>query len=344
MKSTFAFALGLVVPVWPSDHNRVHDYYYSSPPQGPPHPSEVVPPQWEQQQQYYEPQEDPRPTLTTRSVGLAASGVVGLGLSKATTGIWRPRWIVWGGLVNGAAQAAGGRFGEFADATSKTVLGASWRFKELSEKGEYPVFKQLKAATGLIPRRRYPAENEQFSMLRCILGAVCLAGIGVALSPPIPFIPSSLVAILAAVLAVFTVTLRDARGDAARCLVARSIAVAGIFYTSASEARLGPTFAAALRLSGDRLSRFDQRFHISARLGAFAARVFASAQQRQQTTEPPTQQQRPRTPTDPLAAGDGYWSPYEQQRSQQYRPPDVPPHYQQPPPPPQRDQDHDWSF
>ena len=290
-------------------------------------------------------------TLKTRSVGLAASGVVGLGLSKATTGIWRPRWLAWGALANGAAQAVGGRFGDLAQATSLTVLGASWRLQALSKAGEYPVFKQLKAATGLVPRRRFPPATDDpwryrgdappFSMVRCVVGAICLAGFAVAILPQPPLVPTSLLAIAAAGFAVFAVALRDARGDAARCVVARSIAVASIFYTAANEAHLLRALAAALRLSGDRLSKLDRRFGLSRRLAAFAAAFaarLAGAAARPPAYAPPPQH-------DPLA---GTYPPpppgtYPYDARPSYQRPDVPPHYQQPPSPHQ-DQNHDWSF
>jgi len=89
-------------------------------------------------------------------------------------------------------------------------------------------------------------------MLRCVVGAVVLAGFATSFAPKPPVVPASLVGLLAAAGAVFSVTLRDARGDAARCVVARAVALAIALYASASEARLFSAVAAALRLSGDR--------------------------------------------------------------------------------------------
>jgi len=346
--------------------------YQQSPPPPPPQQQPPPAPPFQEQQQQQQPpmqeqeQEARRPTLRTRSAGVAATSVLGFGLSKATTGIWRPRWLAWGALANGAAQAAGGRFGELAHATSLTAMGASWRLRELSRSGEYPVFRQLKAATGLIPRRpfppdagddpwRYRGDSPAFSMVRCVLGAVCLAGIAVAILPQPPLIPTSLLAILTAAAAVFSVTLRDARGDAARCLVARAVAVTAILWTASKEARLAPAAAAALRLSGDRLSRLDKRFGLSNRLGAFVAR-FVTAQQ---ATSSPQQQQPPSSssygspdygpppPTeDPLGNnGGGGWAQQVPPYNTGYPPP--PPqngqqHYRQQPPP--RGQDQDWPF
>uniref|UniRef100_A0A7S3JUB8 Uncharacterized protein n=1 Tax=Aureoumbra lagunensis TaxID=44058 RepID=A0A7S3JUB8_9STRA len=268
--------------------------------------------------------------LKARSAGFVTTGALGVGLSKTITGSVRPRWALWGAMANGMMQVAGGRFGELADATGVTTLESLRRLHLLSASGSYPIFKQFKCALGLAPRRRFPPESDDpwrysrnsppFSMFRCIIGAICLAGTGVAFMPLPPFVPTSLIAIVAAFFAVFSVTLRDARGDAARCLVARAVAMVSIILASANQAHLASAAAAALRLSGDRLSNFDKRFGISRRIAATIAQLSrgtSAPQQRQQY--PPRenapyqqqQQQQQWTPQD---------SPYQQQQrgQQQY--------------------------
>ena len=256
-----------------------------------------------------------------RVAGAASGGALSYGLSRAATGAGRVTWGGGGAALCLVAGCTGGRFGDAALALGATTLGGLRGSRKLAD-GRYPVFRQLKAAAGLVSREPWPpespnpwkyakrrAEDPDFSMPAALIAACALAGAGANVAPLPPLVPSSLVATLAAGCGLFAVTLRDARGDAARCVCARAVASVRVVLAAASEARLGEATVGAARLGGLRLGAFDRRFGISKTLGKLFAGAVEQAQQ---------------------ANADAGGQHLHQQRQQQQRRPQ-----QAPPPPPQ---------
>lgn len=211
-----------------------------------------------------------------RAASSVSSGLLSLGASKAASGSARTSWAGAGAIASVVFGVCGGRVGIASDALGVATLDALSRIRAIDREGRYPVFKQLKSAIGLSQRNRFPPNTldpwrykppsptaPNFSMLQCLVGSAFLGGLSISALPSVPLLPSSLCAVVAAGLAVFLVTLDDTRGDAARCLVARAIAIVRIILASSSDARLPSKTASALRLGGAHISKLDARFGIS---------------------------------------------------------------------------------
>lgn len=226
--------------------------------------------------------------LRMRAASAASAGLVSLGISKAATGSANTWWAAFGACAAVGMGICGGRAGAAADALGIATLDSAGRIHTMEKEGRYPMFKQLKAACHLEHRRRFPpgardpwrytpttSTAPNFSMLQCLIGAAFLGGLSVSLLPPVPFFPSSLCAVVFAFFAMFLVTLDDARGDAARCFVARCIAIVRLLAEASANAELASKTAAALRLGGSQLSALDAKLGISQATGR-VARALAS--------------------------------------------------------------------
>lgn len=223
------------------------------------------------------------PVLRMRAASAASAGLVTLGVSKAATGSANTWWAAFGACAAVGMGICGGRAGAAADALGIATLDSAERIHTMEKEGRYPIFKQLKAACHLEHRRRFPPNARDpwrytpttsmapnFSMLQCLIGAAFLGGLSVSLLPSVPFVPSSLCAVAFAIFAMFLVTLDDARGDAARCFVARCIAIVRLLAEASANAELASKTAAALRLGGSHLSALDTKFGISRASGRVA--------------------------------------------------------------------------
>lgn len=314
----------------------------------------------------YQPQTSlgrPKPGgLGMRLASGGSGGVLTLALSKAATGSGRPWWAAFGACATIGLGLCGGRAGAAADALGVATLDAAQRIRSMDREAQYPIFKQIKSAIRLEPRRRFPpnahdpwryspttASSPAFSMIQCFIGAAFFGGFSVSFLPAVPFVPSSLCAILAALLAVFVVTLDDSRGDVARCFIARCIAILRILAAASSDAELPSRTASALRLGGSRLSALDAKWGVSRAAGRVAHAVAALAtsrvtppNDRARSAEPRPRGQSPRT----LSQEEDLYAAYT---SRAPPPPPIPPSsppYSSPnvqrPPPPHQPSNPDW--
>ncbi|KAJ1462589.1 hypothetical protein M885DRAFT_505545 [Pelagophyceae sp. CCMP2097] len=267
-----------------------------------------------------------------RASGAACSGCTGLFLAKAITGVVRPTWGIAGTGGALAACLVNGRGAEFCLALGLTANAALDRSRSLN--GQYPIFKQLKSALHLAPRRNFPPDVEdpwqydpaqasmtndgkpppQFSMSLALGAMLALGGFGSSLIPLPPLFPSSIFGLLAAGGLAWTATLRNARGDAARCVAARLIALVRIIMSCASEARLFGKASAAVRLSALHLGAFDQKFGVSKGLMSLFNKVLASTAGAQAAGSQGQQQQQQQRPRPPQGAYGAQGQQQQQQR------------------------------
>ena len=84
-----------------------------------------------------------------RVAGAASGGALSYGVSRAATGAGRVTWGGGGAALCLVAGCTGGRFGDAALALGATTLGGVRGSRKLAG-GRYPVFRQLKAAAGLV--------------------------------------------------------------------------------------------------------------------------------------------------------------------------------------------------
>ena len=321
------------------------------PPPPPPPPPPQAPPQQpyygEQPQQPYDQQQPQRPpgppppkppagpTLARVSSVVSGAGV-GCGIGKCITGNASPRFAAAGAVSCFLSCCVGGRFGDAALALGQTTVGAVKKSRALRD-GRYPVFRQFKAGLGLVQREPWPpgapnpwrykrqsAIDPRFSMYEALGAALLTGGVGINFVPLPPLVPRSLCALGASLFFMSLVVVRDARGDAARCLAARVVASIRVMLAAASEQQLVSKTAQAWGLGAMRLGAVDKKLGVSRTMGRLFSRAASTAQAAaaeaaaaqpggpDRRPPPPPQQQQPAWAPDsqsdwghPGAAGPG---------------------------------------
>jgi len=254
----------------------------------------------QQQQQPYDPQRPPPPgtppprppagPLLARVSSVASGAGAGCGLGKCITGGASPTWAAAGAAGCFLSCCIGGRFGDAALALGQTTVGAVKKSRALRD-GRYPVFRQFKAGLGLVAREPWPpgapnpwrykrqaAIDPRFSMYEALGAALVTGGVGINFMPLPPLVPRSFCALGASLLFMSMIVVRDARGDAARCLAARVVASLRAALAAAAEQQLVSKTASAWGLGAMRLGAVDRRLGVSRTLGRLFSRAASTAQ------------------------------------------------------------------
>ena len=329
---------------------------WGPPPPPPPPQQQQPPPQYDPQQQggYYgeqpqqpyeqQPQRPPGPPppkppagpILARVSSVVSGAGVGCGIGKCITGNASPRFAAAGAVSCFLSCCVGGRFGDAALALGQTTVGAVKKSRALRD-GRYPVFRQFKAGLGLVSREPWPpgapnpwrykrqsAIDPRFSMYEALGAALLTGGVGINFVPLPPLVPRSLCALGASLFFMSLVVVRDARGDAARCLAARVVASIRVMLAAASEQQLVSKTAQAWGLGAMRLGAVDKKLGVSRTMGRLFSRAASTAQAAaaeaaaaqaggpDRRPPPPPQQQQPAWAPDsqsdwghPGAAGPG---------------------------------------
>ena len=282
---------------------------WGPPPPPPPPPQQQPPPQhYEQQGGYYgeqqpqydqqQPQRPPGPPppkppagpILARVSSVISGAGVGCGIGKCITGNASPRFAAAGAASCFLSCCVGGRFGDAALALGQTTVGAVKKSRALRD-GRYPVFRQFKAGLGLVSREPWPpgapnpwrykrqsAIDPRFSMYEALGAALLTGGVGINFVPLPPLVPRSLCALGASLFFMSLVVVRDARGDAARCLAARVVASIRVMLAAASEQQLVSKTAQAWGLGAMRLGAVDKKLGVSRTMGRLFSRAASTAQ------------------------------------------------------------------
>ena len=257
-------------------------------------------PQQQQQQPPYDPQRPPPPgpppprppagPLLARVSSVASGAGAGYGLGKCITGAASPTWAATGAAGCFLSCCIGGRFGDAALALGQTTVGAVKKSRALRD-GRYPVFRQFKAGLSLVAREPWPpgapnpwrykrqaAIDPRFSMYEALGAALLTGGVGINFVPLPPLVPRSFCALGASLLFMSLIVVRDARGDAARCLAARVVASLRAALAAATEQQLVSKTASAWGLGAMRLGAVDRKVGVSRTLGRLFSRAASTAQ------------------------------------------------------------------
>ena len=254
----------------------------------------------QQQQPPYDPQRPPPPgpppprppagPLLARVSSVASGAGAGYGLGKCITGAASPTWAATGAAGCFLSCCIGGRFGDAALALGQTTVGAVKKSRALRD-GRYPVFRQFKAGLSLVAREPWPpgapnpwrykrqaAIDPRFSMYEALGAALLTGGVGINFVPLPPLVPRSFCALGASLLFMSLIVVRDARGDAARCLAARVVASLRAALAAATEQQLVSKTASAWGLGAMRLGAVDRKLGVSRTLGRLFSRAASTAQ------------------------------------------------------------------